>query len=152
VDTAGRGLLGVRIVPCLYDSVLGLVLPWTDLNTSTLADGSFELPGLPKSAPVHQTIGVIALDPDRQSTFTPLPMPGSAAHLSLQIRIELPPRREVDLRNLPPNGVCNIIEELPLLPPGCGVQIHTVHANGSGRVDDHHFGSGALWLCAGTPA
>src|SRR5262249_9231226 len=77
---------------------------------------------------------------------------GRAAPLSLEIRIELPPRREVDLRNLPPNGVCNIIEELPLLPPGCGVQIHTVHANGSGRVDDHHFGSGALWLCAGTPA
>jgi hypothetical protein len=154
VDTAGRGLLGVRIVPCLYDSVLGLVLPWTDISTSTQADGSFELTGLPTSAPVHQTIGLIALDLERQSTFTPLPMPGSVAFTSLasSIRIELPPRRELDLRNLPPNGVCNIIEELPLLPGGCGVQVHTVHASANGRANDQHFGTGALWLCAGTAA
>jgi hypothetical protein len=80
-------------------------------------------------------------------------MPGSAAYTSMQmIRIELPPRRELDLRNLPPNAVCDIIEELPLLPAVCGVQIHTVHANGNGRVNDQHFGSGALWLRTGTPA
>jgi hypothetical protein len=152
VDTAGRGLFGVRVVPCLYDSVLGLVLPWTDISASTQADGSFQLQGLPTSAPVHQTVGIIALDTERQPTFTPLPLPGSAAFWSLTIRIELPPRREVDLRNLPPNSVCEIIEELPGLPSGWGAQVYTVHTNGSGRYNDLRCGSGALWLRAGTPS
>ena len=147
-DSVGNARMGVRLVPCLYDEIFGLLLPWVEAAVSSDASGTFVLRGLPTSLPRHQTLGVVALHPELQLTFTPLPLPGSVAQSALQLRIVLQSLHEVNLLNLQHGVDCEIDEELAGLPGSGLFQRPPVRANNAGQ-GQVRVGNGRLWLRSG---
>jgi len=143
-DRGQQPLGGVRVLPCLYDELLGLILPWFEVRHSD-NNGRFTMVRLPAGLPPHQRLALIALHPDYEPVFQPIPLPNSPAADVLQLQIELPELRTVTLSGLPPGVEVLLFEEVLGLP-GLAARRRLVTVQSTGRVPGLRFGSGQLWM------
>ena len=139
---------GVRLLPCVYDELLGLVLPWFDERVSNHS-GWFSLRQLPASLPPHQVLAVIALHEDYEPVFRPIPLPNSPAAAAMRLQIELQELRPVALSGLAAGSEVELLEEILDLP-GLAARRRIVTVPASGRVNQLLIGRGELWASTGS--
>ncbi|MEQ1630989.1 MAG: carboxypeptidase-like regulatory domain-containing protein, partial [Planctomycetota bacterium] len=139
-----------RVLPCLYDEALGQVWPWLDGAVTSDHDGRFVLSGLPTRLPPHQIACVIIYQSQGDVLFQAIPLPDSTAAAASDLRVSLPPLRDLVLRGLPPSRSSVVLEEVAGMPSGSAVRRHVVLADGSGVATGMRVGRGRLWLETGT--
>ncbi|MGE3350945.1 MAG: zf-HC2 domain-containing protein [Planctomycetota bacterium] len=147
----GQRLPYVRLIPVVYDELLGRMWRWRPEALYSSHNGLFELAQLPMALPPHQSLGVVAFQDDFDLVFQPVPLPGSdtAANTALEVRMR--PRRTVSLVELAGHGTCEIVEQPLDLPPGAGMRRYTVQC-GSHSATSVEIGHGRLWLVVGQPS
>ncbi|MEC7584051.1 MAG: zf-HC2 domain-containing protein [Planctomycetota bacterium] len=149
-DRDRQPLEGVRLVPCAYDELLGLLLPWFEERVSNHT-GWFRLPQLPASLPPHQVLAVVAQHEDYEPVFLPIPLPNSPAASAMRLQIELPELRRVALSGLPAGSELELFEEILELP-GSAARRRLVTVPASGRINELWVGRGRLWVSQGSGA
>jgi hypothetical protein len=151
-DASGVPLGGVRVVPCLYDEVLGLVKPWVGRAQPSDAAGMFTIGGLPATLPQHQMLGVIAFHGDYDVAFQAMPGAGSAYAALGPLRVVMQQQRRITVRGLSQwqNQQAYVCEELLALPsPGMGMRFRGVGFVQGDTIEGLQVGLGRLWLRVG---
>lgn len=152
----GQPIPGARIVPCLYDELFGMLLPWVQAMQISDPDGRFLLLSLPPALPRHQSLGVVVLHPEYEPLFRPIPRPGSIAAellMPVAVKVRLHALAAVDLRGLAP--LTDLILHEEVLPglPGVGRRLREgLRTDAQGDVPGLRVGRGRLWLQTNSPA
>lgn len=135
-----------RVLPCFYDEVLGQIWPWFDGAVSTDRDGRFSLEGLPSRLLAHQTAAVLVYHPNGDVAFESIPLPGTYAAQSSDLRISMLPLRDMTVRAMPASRTSVLLEEVVGVPAGTALRRHVVTADSSGTAAGLRLGRGRLWL------
>lgn len=133
-DDAGVPRDGVAVVPAIVDEWLGCVFPLLASRALTVAGGQFRIDRLPARLPPHQHLVLLVLSEDFTPMSVPIPVRGSvAADLPLP-SIQLRDLRLVQLYQLPPNAIIEVLEEWAGLPAGSAYWRRRAVTDNLGRV------------------
>ena len=146
VDPNGQPLLGVRVMPCIVDELLGNVYSLFNLSRSSDEFGRFRIDQLSPRLPHHQHLALLLLHPEWKPKVVPLPVRSGPNASQPLAPIVMPALQQVIFWGLPieyAGDTLTLWEDIESMPSRAAWQ-RTISYDGSGGVAAH-VGGGELY-------
>ncbi|MBL9077995.1 MAG: zf-HC2 domain-containing protein [Planctomycetes bacterium] len=149
VDVLDQPVLGVRVVPCIVDELLGHVYPVPVIAESSDDQGRFTVRRFAPNLPQHQHLALVLAHPEFSPLVVPVPVRGSANALLPMAPVVLKRLHSVVLDFGVPHADITLWEDIEGLATRAVWQ-RQFHADHHGKVWDAAVGEGLLWRVVGS--